>query len=380
MQVRTKSIATLCGCAIAFAAPVLSSAQNVMTVKIGFSSPLTGPQASAGIDNQGGLLMAIDQLNSQGLVVGGKRIKFDVQMEDDQGDPRAGNSVAQKLVDQNVKAVIGPYNSGVAIPASRIYNSAGIVMASVASNPQLTLQGYPYVFRIGPNDIQLGTKMAQYAAKELKVKTVAVIDDRTAYGMGLANEFAKVAKGYGISVVAREYTNDKATDFTAILTSIKAKKPDAIFYGGYSAQGGPMLRQIKQLGVGGLFLGSDGICAPETGRLAGDAIVDQVYCIQGGAKLDKLAAGKIFAADYMKRFKRPAEVQAAAFYDGMMLIAQAMKAADSIEPRQYLSSLEKISYKGVTGNYEFDIHHDLLQSAVTVFRFKNGLPEALTSY
>jgi len=380
MQVLNKTIAMLSICAIVVAAPVLSFAQNVSIVKIGFSSPLTGPQASAGVDNQGGLLMAIDQLNSQGLVIGDKKIKFDVLMEDDQGDPRSGVGVAQKLVDANVKAVIGPYNSGVAIPASRIYQAAGIVMASVASNPQLTAQGFSTVFRIAASDIQLGSKMALYATKELNVKTVAVIDDRTAYGQGLASEFAKVAGENGVVVVSRQYTNDKASDFGAILTAIKAKKPDAIFYGGYSAQGGPMLRQIKNLGISSLFLGGDGICAPEMGRLAGDAIGKQVYCVQSGAMLDKLAAGKTFAADYQKRFKRPAETYGAAFYDGMMLIARAMKDADSVDPHQYLSALQKINYQGVTGNYEFNAQHDLLQSPVTVFRFKNGLPEALTGY
>lgn len=360
--------------------PVMSLAQNSTTVKIGFSGPLTGPQASAGVDNQGGLQMAIEQLNSQGLIIGGKKIQFVAMMEDDQGDPRSGVIVAQKLVDNGVKAIIGPYNSGVTIPASRIYNNAGIVMATVASNSQVTLQGFPYVFRVAASNDQLGGKMALYAAKELKIKTVSIIDDRTAYGQGLAAEFAKVAKANGIRVLGNDFTNDRASDFSAILTSIKAKKPDAIFYGGYSPQGGPMLRQMKQLGLSSLFLGGDGICAPEMARLAGDALTNQVYCTQSGALLNKMDTGKTFAADYQKRFKRSAETYAASFYDGMMLVAQAMKDADSVEPQKYLGALEKINYNGVTGNYKFDANHDLVQSPVTVFQFKNGSPEALTSY
>ncbi len=360
--------------------PALAMAQETQVVKIGFSSPLTGAQASAGKDNQGGLTMAIDALNAKGMVIGGKKIKFEAVMEDDQADPKSGVSVAQKLVDMGVKAIVGPYNSGVTIPASRIYNDAGIVMGTVASNPKVTMQGFPYVFRVAASDSQLGGKMALYAAKELKVKKVAIIDDRTAYGQGLAEEFAKVAKANGMQVVGTEFTNDKATDFNGILTNIKSKKPDAIFYGGYSPQGGPMTRQMKQLGLNTLLLGGDGICAPEMGRLGGDAITDQVYCTQGGAMLDKLASGKAFAADYQKRFNRPAETYAASFYDGMMLIAQAMKEANSVEPKQYISALEKIHYKGVAGSYEFDAKHDLKQSPVTVYRFKGGAPEALTSY
>jgi branched-chain amino acid transport system substrate-binding protein len=362
------------------ALPALAMAQETQVVQIGFSSPLTGPQANAGVDNQGGLQMAIDKLNSQGMVIGGKKIKFEAVMEDDQADPRSGVGVAQKLVDMHVKAIVGPYNSGVTIPASRVYNEGGIVMATVASNPKITLQGFANVFRVAASDSQLGGKMALYAAKELKIKKVSIIDDRTAYGQGVAEEFSKVAKANGITVVGNDFTNDKATDFTAILTSIKAKKPDAIFYGGYSPQGGPMTRQMKQLGVNALLLGGDGICSPEMGKLGGDAIGEQVYCTQGGAMLDKLASGKAFAAEYQKRFNRPAETYAASFYDGMMVVAQAMKAANSVEPKQYSAALAKIKYKGVTGEYEFDANHDLKQSPVTVFRFKGGVPVALTSY
>lgn len=360
--------------------PAIAFAQEVQTVKIGFSSPLTGPQASAGKDNQGGLQLAVERLNAQGLVIGGKKIKFEIIAEDDQADPRSGVGAAQKLVDQGVKAIVGPYNSGVTIPASRVYNEAGIVTATVASNPKITQQGFTYLYRVAASDSQLGGKMALYAAKELKVKNVSVIDDRTAYGQGLADEFSKVAKANGINVVSKDFTNDKATDFTAILTSIKGKKPDAVFIGGYAPQGGPIKRQMKQLGINAVLLGGDGICSPEMGRLGGDAIGDSVYCTQGGTMLEKAKEGKVFADDYQKKFNRPPEVYAVSFYDGMMLIAQAMKAANSVEPKQYSPALAKIKYKGVAGQYEFDAVHDMKQSPVTVFRFKDGLPVPLTSY
>jgi branched-chain amino acid transport system substrate-binding protein len=361
-------------------APAMSFAQGVQVVKIGFSSPLSGPQASAGKDNQGGLQMAADRLNTQGLVIGGKKVKFELVVEDDQGDPRAGVNVAQKLVDSGVKGVVGPYNSGVTIPASKIYNDAGIVMATVSSNPKVTEQGFASVFRVAASDNQLGGKIALYAARELKVKRVVIIDDRTAYGQGLANAFEKVAKSNGIQVLGKEFTTDKASDFAAILTATKAKKPDAIFYGGYAPQGAPMARQMKQIGLNVKMLGGDGICSPEMGRLGGDAVGEHIYCTQGGAMLEKLAGGKAFAEDYKKQFKRPAEVYAASFYDGMMLIAQAMKAANSVEPKLYGPALAKIKYKGVAGAYEFDDKHDLKQSPVTVFQFKGGEPVALTSY
>lgn len=360
--------------------PAIASGQEMQIVKIGFSSPLTGPQASAGQDNQGGLQLAIERLNTQGMVIGGKKIKFQLVTEDDQGDPKSGVGVAQKLVDLGVKAIVGPYNSGVTIPASRIYNDAGIVTATVASNPKITQQGFVNLYRVAASDRQLGGKMALYAAKELKIKTVSVIDDRTAYGQGLAEEFVKVAQAHGVKVVSKEFTNDKATDFTAILTSIKGKKPEAVFIGGYAPQGGPIRRQMKQLGIQALLLGGDGICSPEMGRLAGDAIGDNVYCTQGGTMLEKAKEGKAFADDYQKKFGRPAEVYAVSFYDGMMVIAHAMKAANSIEPKFYGPVMAKIKYKGVAGQYEFDHQHDLKQSPVTIFRFKDGVPVALTSY
>ena len=360
--------------------PAFALAQETQVVKIGFSSPLTGPQASAGKDNQGGLMLAVERLNAQGIVVGGKKLKFEVIAEDDQADPKSGVGAAQKLVDQGIKAIVGPYNSGVTIPASRVFNDAGVVVATVASNPKITQQGFATLFRVAASDSQLGGKMALYAAKELKLKRVSVIDDRTAYGQGLAEEFSKVAKANGIEVVSKDFTNDKATDFTAILTSIKGKKPDAVFIGGYAPQGGPIKRQMKQLGINATLMGGDGICSPEMGRLGGDAIGESVYCTQGGTMLDKAKEGKVFAEDYQKKYGRPAETYAVSFYDGMMLIAQAMKAANSIEPKQFGPALAKISYKGVAGQYDFDANHDLKQSPVTVYRFKDGMPVPLTSY
>lgn len=354
-------------------------AQTVNVIKIGFSSPLTGPQASAGQDNLGGLQMAVEQLNAKGMSLAGQKVRFEIVSQDDQGDPKTGVAVAQALVDAGVKAVIGPYNSGVTIPASKVYNDAGVVMATVASNPKVTQQGYSHVFRVAASDIQLGSAMAAYAAHQLHVRTVAVVDDRTAYGQGLAAEFARVARLSGLTIAGNFYTSDKASDFSAILTAIKAKRPDAIFFGGYSAQGGPMLRQMKQLGVSSLLLGGDGICAPELARLAGDALGSQVYCTQGGTVPDRMAAGKQFAADYQQRFKRPAETYAASFYDGMMLVAQAMQQANSADPARYRPVLEKISYKGVTGSFAFDARHDLQQSPVTVFHFAGGQPVPLAT-
>jgi branched-chain amino acid transport system substrate-binding protein len=363
------------GAAVAVAA---QSAEQ--TVKIGFSAPLTGPQASSGADNLGGMQMAIDRLNAKGLTIAKQKVKFEAVVEDDQGDPRSGMGAVQKLIDMPVDAMIGPYNSGVVIPTSRLLNDAGIVTMTVASNPKITEQGYINLFRVAPSDSQLGGKMALYAAKELKVKRVAVVDDRTAYGQGLAMEFAKVAKANGLTVVGMEYTNDKATDFNAILTAIKGKRADAIFYGGYAPQGGPMRRQMHQLGMDIYLLGGESICSPEMGRLGGANVDEKVFCARAGGELNKSADAKTFAADYQKRYKRTPEVFAASYYDAMMLMGAAMQAADAISGPKLQAELTKVKYQGVMGTYEFDVQHNLKDTPVTIFNFQKSLPTPISTY
>lgn len=349
-------------------------------VKIGVSGPLSGSQSFSGKDNENGVRLAIEELNAKPITVGGKKIKFEMMSEDDQGDPKAGVNVAQKLIDAGVKYVVGPYNSGVTIPASRVYNEGGAVIATVSSNPKITEQGYKNLFRINASDSQLGGKMALYAAKELKIKNVGVIDDRTAFGQGVAEEFKKQAKASGLNVVGHEFTTDKASDFNSILTSLKAKKVGAIFFGGYAPQGGPMARQMKQLGMTAKLLGGDTICVPEMGKLGGEAVGENVLCAQGGAILDKAASGPDFKAKYKKRFNQEPDVYAASFYDGMNLYADAMKKSNSTDVPKVVAEIKKGSYTGVAGTYAFDEKGNMKQSPVTVFTFKNGQPVPLTSY
>lgn len=356
-----------------------AAAQEVV-VKIGHSGPLSGSQSFSGKDNENGVRLAIEELNAKPITVGGKKLKFELLSEDDQADPKSGVNVAQKLIDSGVKYVVGPYNSGVTIPASRVYNEGGVVIATVASNPKITEQGYKNLFRVNASDSQLGGKMALYAAKELKIKTVGVIDDRTAFGQGVAEEFKKQAKASGMNVVAHEFTTDKASDFTSILTSMKAKKVEAIFFGGYAPQGGPMARQMKQLGINAKLLGGDTICVAEMGKLGGDAVGDNVLCAQGGAILDKAAAGPEFKAKYKKRFNQDPDVYAASFYDGMNMYADAMKKANSTDAAKVSAEIAKGTFKGVAGTYAFDEKGNMKQSPVTVFTFKNGQPAPLTSY
>jgi len=366
---RITLFAAAVGLAAAVSAPRLL-AQEV--VKIGFASPLTGGQANYGKDNQNGAQMAIDELNAQKLKIGGKDGKFELMAEDDQADPKMGPLVAQKFVDAKVNGVVAHFNSGVTIPASSLYSNAGIPQLSVSTNVKYTQQGYKTAFRLMADDGKQGKALGEYAVKTLKLKRVAVIDDATAYGQGLADEFAKAVKASGGQVLKHEHTNDKAVDFAAVLTSIKATNPEAIFFGGYDQQAGPMAKQMKQLGMNNVkLMGGETMNSAKFIELAGPAAEGAIASTPGAA-LDSRPGGKAFAAKYKTRFGQDIGLYAPYFYDGVMAIVAAMKAANSTDPAKYLPALAKINYKGVTADIAFDAHGDLTHGLLTIFEVKNG--------
>ena len=352
-----------------------------LVVKIGHVGPTSGAIAHLGKDNENGARMAIDELNAKGVTIGGKKAKFELLAEDDAGDPKQGTAAAQKLVDSKVNGVIGHLNSGTSIPASKVYSDAGIPQISPsATNPKFTRQGFKTTFRVVADDVHLGGTLGRYAVKELKGKTIAVIDDRTAYGQGVADEFEKGVKGAGGAVAKREFTNDKATDFTAILTSIKAAKPDVVFYGGMDAVAGPMIRQMKQLGITAKFMGGDGICSGELPKLAAGAMADgQVVCAEaGGVEGAQKVGMEKFKADFKKKFGADVQIYAPYVYDATMVMVDAMVKAGSAEPAKYLPVLAKTSgYKGVTGTIAFDDKGDIKNGALTLFTYKGEKREQI---
>jgi branched-chain amino acid transport system substrate-binding protein len=367
--------------AIALALLVAFGATSVLaqeTVMIGHSAPLTGPQAPNGKDNENGARLAVDELNNAHVMVAGKPVMFQLVSEDDQADPKVGVQVAQNLVDKGVVAVLGPYNSGVAIPSSRVYNAANVPILPVASNPALTQQGFHTIFRIGASDEQLGGTMGEFAAKTLHAKTAAIIDDRTAYGVGVAEQFEKLATANGVKIVDHEYTNSQATDFLGILTTIKAKNPDVIFFGGYAAQGAPMAKQMLQRGLRAKLLGGDGICSADMGKVAGDA-ASIVYCAQGGVALDKTPEGRAFLKKYHDTYHTDTQVYAVNYYDGMKLLADAMvKSGTTTDKAKLIAQLQKTHYKGIAGTYSFDAKGDLEGAPTTVYVIRDGLPVPFT--
>lgn len=378
MQFKTKLIPLAGMIAYAFASMAMAQEQ---VVKIGHVAPITGPIAHLGKDNENGARMAIDELNARGVMIGGKKVKFELVTEDDAGDPKQGTAVAQKLVDAGVKGVIGHLNSGTTIPASKIYFEAGIPQISPsATNPKYTQQGFKTAFRVVANDGQLGSTLGRYAVQTAKAKNIAIIDDRTAYGQGVADEFFKGAKKSGnINFVAHEYTTDKATDFSAILTKIKAKNPDVVFFGGMDAVAGPMLRQMKQLGITAKFMGGDGICTESLATLSGNGMSDgQVICAEAGGVEEAQKKGMDdFRAAYAKKYPTPIQIYAPYVYDAVMTMADAMVKAGSAEPAKYLPVLAKIQHKGVTGNIVFDEKGDIKDGTLTLYTYKGGKRELI---
>jgi branched-chain amino acid transport system substrate-binding protein len=343
------------------------TAPQVTIVKIGLASPMTGPQAHIGIDIRNGTQLAVDDDNAQGLTIDGKPVKLELVAEDDEANPTKATTVAQKLVDAKVVAVVGHFNSGASIPASKIYSDAGIPQISPSStNPKYTQQGFKTTFRVVANDDQQGPVAAKFALEKLKPKTVAVIDDSTAYGQGLADTFETAAKAGGAKIVTREHTTDKDTDFKAILTKIKGRKPELIFFGGIDPQAGPMVKQMSELGIKAKFMGGDGMQTPNFIKLAGNAAEGAMASMPGLPK-DQMPGGAKFLEKFKAKFNAEVELFAPMGYDAVFVFVDAMKRANSTDPAKFLPEIGKTNYQGVIGPIAFDEKGDLRNGPITIY-------------
>jgi branched-chain amino acid transport system substrate-binding protein len=349
-----------------------SPAAGKIAVTIGSVAPLTGGIAHLGKDNENGARLAIEEANAAKIRIDGKEAVFDLVSFDDQADPKVGTTVAQKLVDAKVAGVVGHLNSGVTIPASAIYNGANPPIPMItgsATNPKLTEQGFKNVFRVVGRDDQQGPAIASYLASTAKPKVAAVIDDATAYGEGIANEVEKTLKAAGVRVLPRERGTDKTTDWKAVLTKVKGSNPDAVFYGGMDATGGPLLRQGRELGIKAIFSFGDGACTDKMKQLAGEA-ADGLLCSQAG--VPPQAASRKFLDAYKKRFSIDPILYAPFTYDAANLLIEAMKKANSADPAKYLPELQKIDFAGATGRIAFDAKGDRSDAEMTIFTMKAG--------
>jgi len=350
---------------------------TVAVVKIGVASPLTGPQAHIGNDIKNGVQLAVEDLNAQGVVIGNNKVELVLIADDDEANPTKATTVAQKLADSKVAGVVGHFNSGASIPASKIYSDAGIPQISPSStNPKYTQQGFKTTFRVVAHDDQQGPTLARFAVEKLGAKNIAVIDDSTAYGQGLADAFEKTAQSLGANIVAREHTTDKDTDFTSILTKIKGTKPDLIMFGGIDPQAGPMAKQMASLGITAKLIGGDGIQTPNFIKLAGDSAEGQMASMPGLPK-EKMPGGQKFMDKYKAKFGKDVELFAPMGYDAVFVFVDSMKRAGSADPAKYLPEVGKTKLEGVIGPIEFDEKGDLKNGPITVYVVKGGNWQAL---
>jgi len=358
------------GITLAAALALASCGRGGTDIKIGHVGPLTGGIAHLGKDNENGARLAVEEANAAGIKLGGKEVKFALVAEDDQADPKVGTTVAQKLVDAKVAGVVGHLNSGTSIPASSIYSKAGIpVISGSATNPKLTEQGFKTQFRVVGRDDQQGPAIASYLATNNKPKLVAVVDDATAYGEGIANEVEKTLKAANITVLPREKGTDKTTDWKAVLTKLRGRNPDAVFYGGMDATGGPLMKQARELEMKSVFAFGDGACTDEMAKLAG-AAAEGLLCSQAG--IPAQAADKKFLESYKKRFNADPILYSPFTYDAAKMLIAAMQKADSADPAKYLPELQKISYAGSTGTIAFDGKGDRRDAEMTIFTLQGG--------
>lgn len=355
------------------------SAQDLI-VRIGHVGPISGGLQAVGKESENGVRMAIDDLNAKGVSIGGAKARFELVAQDDAASPAQAVTAAQRLVDAKVNGVVGHLTSGASIAASKVYDAAGIPEISPSStSPKYTHNGYKTAFRVLADDTQVGGALGRYAVKEMKAARIALIDDGSPYGLGLADEFSKAVKAAGGSVIDTQSTNSMATnftvtDFSAILTAVKLKNPDVVFFAGMNTQAGPMISQMKQLGIDAKFMGGDALCTNDLPERAAGAMADgQVVCGSPGGIEWATAEMSRFAADYKAKFGIGAQYYAPYAYDAVMIMADAMVRARSSDPAKYLPALAATSgYHGLSGTISFDDKGDIRNGAVMLFTYNGG--------
>ena len=375
MHLRTnlKPLAWILACAAAtLGALPLSAAADSFDVKVGFAAPLTGANAGYGKDLQNGVQLALDEANAKKIQIGGKTANFVIQAEDDQADPRIGVQAAQKLVDGGVAVVVGHFNSGTTIPASQVYQTAGIpVIDPAATNPTITQRGFDNVFTVISSDAQNAGTAGTYAVTVTKAKKISIIDDRTAFGQGEADELEKAVKAAGGTIIARQYSDNQTVDFSAQLTALKGAGTDLIFFGGLDRQAAAVAKRMKQLGINAQFVGGGGVMDTDFLKLAGDA-ADGAMAWEYGSPLEKLPQGKAFAEKFQKHFGVAILSYAPFGYDAAWAAINAMQKGNSIDPKVYRPVLKTISFPGITGTIAFDNNGALKNASSTMYQVKAG--------
>jgi branched-chain amino acid transport system substrate-binding protein len=370
-----KTFAVVIASLAAFAAatsPAAGQTPSAKVVLVGFAGPLTGPSARIGKDLENATHLAIDDANRSHPTIGGEAVEYRLVSADDQSDPRQAVAVAQQLVDKHVIGVIGHFNTGCSVPASRVYHDAGIPEISPVSTGRVyTMQGYDTSFRVMGHDEGIGAYTATYAVRTLKAKRIAVIDDQTAFGAGMANQFIKGIKANAADIIDHQYINDKTTDYSAVLTTLKGERPDLIFFAGLDAQAGPLVRRMRQLQMSATLLGAGGFVSQTFLKLAGPE-GQGVTALEPGRPLDRMPGGTAFAAKYRAKYNAPIEAYAPFSYDATSTLIAAAQRANSTDSRNIVAQLHKIERPGITATIAFDSEGNLKDPAYTIHQVRDG--------
>ena len=364
------------GLAALLPASSLEAQASKGTIKIATQSPLSGGQAALGEGIKLGAQLAIEKFRG-GLEKRG--FKVELVPFDDQAKPDVGVANAKNIIaDKDIMVVIGHLNSGVAIPSSEVYKEVNLAMVSPANtNPVITDRGYPNVFRIcGRDDVQ-GVVGAEFAKGTMKVKSAYVIHDKTAYGQGVAEFFKADAEKKGIKILGFEGTEEKS-NFDPIITPIKAKNPDLIYFGGIYEQAGPFFKQAREKGVKSKFLGPDGLDSSDLVRIAGKAVVGMYYTSVAGP-VSVYPQAKQFAEEYKKKFGKNPEPFAAQAYDSAAIAIKALEAVTKTgkAPTRdaVTAAIRDVRHTGITGTVEFDAKGDPKKALYFVLQVAGENPE-----
>ena len=341
-------------------------------IKIGCATPMTGDQAQIGIDTCNAVRLAADQVNERGEVIPG--YKLEVLALDDQHNPSQAVNVAKKFVsDRDVLAVVGHFNSSCTKPASAVYHEARMVQITPAStNPQLSQQGFDTFFRVAATDDVQGPKGAGFAVRQLGAKSVFIIDDKTTYGKGLADEFEKAARQLGVNVLGHEGITQGDKDFSPLLTRIKPLAPDVIYFGGIFPEGALLIRQSRALGITAPFIGGDGLAIPTLVELATREIAEGTYATMVGGDIHAVPGAAQFIRDYEARYGTVGQWSAYGYDAANILIAAIQKAA-AHDRKAVLKAMREIPrFEGITGEAVFDAKGDNQNQFIGVFQVKDG--------
>ncbi|SDE45527.1 branched-chain amino acid ABC transporter substrate-binding protein [Paraburkholderia lycopersici] len=350
-----------------------AQAAGPLSVRVGFVSPLSGDYANYGRDLENGAQLALDEANAQNLRIGDQPAHFELVPIDDRGDPRLGVQAAATLANQNVNAVVGHFNSGTAIPASRVYESAGIPMISpAATNPVITSQGFANTFMVIANDAQNAGVAGAWAVEVMKAKRVAIVDDRSAFGQGEADVFERTVREHGGNVVAREFAESVSDDFGPQLAKIKAADADLLYFGGLARQGAALVKQMKERSMRAQFVAGGGVANADFIQAAG-AAGEGAMAWEYGRPLAQLPDGPRFEQAYRSRFGSNVLAYAPFGYDAAWAAIHAMVNAKSAKPDVYRGALKMLSFDGVTGRIAFEPDGSLKNGASTLWQVKKGV-------